>query len=664
MNTKPACCFEYTEHGMEFRLGPERVRIETWGPHSLRVRSTLRASFEDKIGALLPQSPETPRMEQRGEEHWLFHGGISVRVDAAGRIAFFRKVGQDPVLSEPPVEILHPEARAQIPAEGNLNRLEVRFEAHDNEAFYGLGQHRHGRLNQKGCVLDLAHRNCEISIPFLLSSRGYGFLWNHPGTGRVELGHSLTRWVADAAQEIDYWVTAGDSPADILSHYADATGHPPPLPDWATGFWQSKLRYKNQEELLSVAREYKRRELPLSVIVIDFFHWPMMGDLCFDKTEWPDPAAMVKELKEMGVEVMVSVWPSFNPNSENCVRFREAGHLLRTRHGGDGLFTFIDKEPKGQLSFSYYDPSIPEAREAFWSRIKQNYWDLGIRIFWLDACEPEMTPVDHGNLQFRIGPGAEVAGLYPLLHQQGMWEGMKAAGQEDIVTLNRSAWAGSQRYGAAVWSGDIKSTFEVLRAQVRAGLNMAMSGIPWWTTDIGGFHSGHPETPYFRELMIRWFQYGVFCPLCRLHGVREPVADHYSGGADNEVWNFGDEVYAILRDLLTLREHLRPYIADQMQTAHETGLPPMRPLFVDFPDDPAAWTIEDQFMFGPEILVAPVLHEGARKRTVYLPAGEPWRDAWTGEEVQGGKSIEVSAPLTRIPVYTRKGFQFALPPAG
>jgi alpha-D-xyloside xylohydrolase len=241
------------------------------------------------------------------------------------------------------------------------------------------------------------------------------------------------------------------------------------------------------------------------------------------------------------------------------------------------------------------------------------------------------------------------------MQAQAFYEGLKSTGEDEIVTLCRSAWAGSQKYGAAVWSGDIASTFEELQAQVRAGMNIGISGIPWWTTDIGGFHGGDPESAYFRELIVRWFQFGTFCPLFRLHGFRLPsdLNRYWISGGPNEVWSFGDEAYEIISDLLHLRERLRPYIMAQMTAAHKKGTPPMRPLFYDFPDDAAAWEIEDQFMFGTDILVAPVLFEGATNRKVYLPTGNSWRNPWSGESFNGGQWIMATAPLHQIPLYLR-----------
>lgn len=631
--------------------GHETLRVEAWGRDSLRVRSTRNASFKDLPGALLPQSGAKAIITITESEARCVNGNLTATVDHHGRICFLNTQSGRVLIEEPKTEILMPRGREYKSLGSDLHQTEVRFLPQADEAFYGMGQHRHGRLNQKGCVIDLAQRNCEITIPFLLSNRGYGFLWHNPGIGRAEFGETGTRWIADATAGVDYWVTAADHPHALMQRYAEATGHPPMLPAWAAGFWQSKLRYKTQDELLAVAREYKRRGLPLDVIVIDFFHWPRMGDLAFDPRYWPDPAAMMAELKELGIEAMISVWPSFNGDSTHFDEFQRDGLLLQTERGTPALFPFFDTQPDGLVYLHYYDPSNPEARRRFWEKTRKGYRRYGFKIYWLDACEPEMNPIDYDNLRFHCGNGREVACLYPLLHTQAFDEGMRGEGEEDYLFLCRSAWAGSQRYGAAVWSGDIKSTFEVLTAQVRAGLNMAVSGIPWWTTDIGGFHSGDPSTPYFRELIVRWFQYGVFCPLFRLHGVRQPAGD--KGGADNEIWSFGEEAYEKISRLLHFREALKPYIMAQMKRAHDEGIPPMRPLWMDFPEDAQAWKVEDQFLFGPDILVAPVTTPGTIARDVYLPDGVEWVDAWTGKPLAAGKIHHLEAPLDRIPVCLR-----------
>lgn len=451
---------------------------------------------------------------------------------------------------------------------------------------------------------------------------------------------------------MDYWMTTAPSCRDILTQYTDVTGRPPAFPQWASGFWQSKLRYRNQKELLQVAREYKKRGLPLSVMVIDFFHWTMQGDWAFEPEQWPDPKGMVKELNEMGVKVMVSVWPTLNSRSQNYQTMRENGWLIRTRRGLPAHNRFIDTEPDGPVDVHLYDATHPEARRFLWNQIKQNYYDKGIRVFWLDACEPEVLPVHPDHLDFYEGSGPEIFNLYPDQHIRGFYEGMKSAGETELLMLCRSAWAGSQRYAAAVWSGDIDSSFDDLRRQVPAGLNMGLSGIPWWTTDIGGFKNGYPQTEAFRELVVRWFQYGVFCPLFRLHGVRQPEGKMC--GSDNEVWSFGDRAYKIIKAQLFLREKLRPYITQQMKIAHERGWPAIRPLFFNF-NDKACSDIEDQFCLGEDILVAPVTESKQTYKNVYLPQGCEWRHAFNGERLQGGQWIKAEFDLQSIPVFVRAG---------
>ncbi|HTY81635.1 MAG TPA: TIM-barrel domain-containing protein, partial [Dehalococcoidales bacterium] len=640
----------------------ETVTIQPWGKNSLRVKAAIYPDTNDRPWALLTPAKSAPHIEIKDTGALIRNGKITAGVSPEGRITFLKSADQSVLLEEIyPRHGAHPyPARCFKPRSSELFRLEVSFKAFEGERFYGLGQHQHGFLDQKGCIIELFQRNTEVCIPFLLSSRGYGFLWNNPSIGRVELGRTQTRWVADGSRGVDYFITAGDSYAEILGNYAEATGHAPLMPVWAQGFWQSKLRYKTQEELLSVAREYKKRHLPLSVIVADFFHWTLQGDWQFDPACWPDPGAMVRELDKMNVKLMVSIWPTVNENSRNYTTMKEHGWLVRTESGGAATRPFFDNRPPGPIFTHFYDPTNPAARRFIWEQVRENYYRKGIKVWWLDACEPELTEENEPeNLRYHLGNGLEVGCLFPWANQQAFYEGMKAENETEYIMLCRSAWAGSQRYGAAVWSGDIQSTFEALQAQVRAGLNIGLSGIPWWTTDIGGFYGGHTDSPYFRELIVRWFQYGVFCPLFRLHGFREPrtpagdLLTSETTGTANEVWSFGNRAYKIIREIILLRERLQPYIDEQMKLAHKKGIPPMRPLFFDFSRDAECAAVEDEFLFGPDILVAPVLEYKARKRRVYLPAGTGWIDAWTGKKIKGGQWIEAEAPLERVPVYLK-----------
>jgi len=655
-----------TEDGrsLEVRVRHEVLRIEPWGADSLRVRAGRHRILDDVPGALLPAKPSAATASVGGRTGRVVNGALTAIVEIAdtdtgidAQLKFVRTDTGEELLSEQRAHFWWPGARLFMPSRNGYGRLEQRFGAYDGERIYGLGQHTHGRLDQKGLVLDLVQRNAEVSVPFLLSSRGYGFLWNSPAVGRVELAANGTRWVADDARQLDYWITTGDGPRQILSHYADATGHAPMLPEWAAGFWQSKLRYRTQEELLSVAREYHSRGLPLSVIVADFFHWTHLGDWKFDTADWPDPAGLVRELADLGVKLMVSVWPSVNPLSENYRELHEQGLLVAAESGVPFHAPWKDKGFDVEMPVAFYDATNPQARQFVWSKVKENYYDLGVRAWWLDGDEPEIQPGHPHNLGFHAGPGAEVFNLYPQANAQTFHDGIRAEGDDEVVLLSRSAWAGSQRYGAALWSGDIGATWESLRTQVRAGLNVALAGIPWWTTDIGGFHGGDPDSPEYRELMVRWFSYGVFCPLFRLHGYRDPrpaFGPEMTGGP-NEVWSFGEPAYEAITASLRLRERLRPYLMEQMRVAHEQGIPPMRPVFVDFPADSAAWDVDDQFLLGPDVLVAPVLEPGVTSRRVYLPAGATWTDAVSGTRHEGGDWVEAPAPAERIPVFLRDG---------
>ena len=659
--------FVGNEEGFTVHEGREILQVEAWGPNSARVRSTCGPSITGTPGSALGEpAASRPVVEVSDGTARLRNGDLVVEVAAnpgggflqfPPLVRFSRASDGRELLSEQSPHFTSPPQRRYTQGAGGTYGCEVTFNPSPGERIYGLGQHQHGLFDQKGAIIDLIQRNTEVCIPFALSNRGYGFLWNMPGVGRVELGANRTRWVADDARQLDYWVTTAPTPAEVVSQYSQATGLPPMLPAWASGFWQFKLRYRHQEELLEVAREHKRRGLPLSVIVVDYFHWTRQGEWRFDSAEWPDPQAMVDELRALGVELMVSVWPTVNPNSENHAEMDRRGLLVGNVRGLPLNLPFWDKGDDGQVFVRFYDPTSPEARKYVWDRITEGYRRYGIRAFWLDACEPEMRPEDPESTLYHMGRGSEVQCAYPREHARGFAEGLWADGEKDVMLLCRSAWAGSQRYGAAVWSGDIDSTFEALAAQIPAGLNIGISGIPWWTTDIGGFKGGDPTTPYFRELIVRWFQFGAFCPLFRLHGVREPGPLVGSGqtGAPNEVWSFGDEAYGIITQQLGLRERLRPYVMEQMATASATGVPPMRALFLEFPDEAPAWEVADEFMFGPDILVAPVTEQGARERDVYLPEGASWLDAWTGQPVEGHGWVKAPAPLEHIPVYLRGG---------
>ena len=423
------------------------------------------------------------------------------------------------------------------------------------------------------------------------------------------------------------------------------------IPEFALGFWQCKLRYERQEQVLEVARKYKEMGVPVSVIIVDYFHWTEQGDYKFDPEYWPDPKAMADELHQMGIKLMVSMWPTINEHSENYQYMVDHNMLMQTASGSNRVFDFYG--PQAEI-----DPTNPETRKYVWKKLKENYIDNGVDLLWFDEAEPEIHPEQFDNLILYVGRGDETALLYPYYYAKLVWDGMKEMGRDDIITLSRAAYTGAQRFGTLVWSGDIQSTFESLTEQIKSGLNMAMCGLPWWNTDIGGFYGGDTGTEYFRELIVRWFQYGVFCPVMRLHGTREGHDRTRNikepSGGDNEIWSFGEKNTPILADLIALRYRLIPYISKHMKEASEHGTPVMRPMFFDFPEDPVCWTTGDQYMFGDDILFAPISVQGQTERKVWLPEGD-WTLTKDRTAYRGGQWVTVHAEISEFIAFVRSG---------
>ncbi len=622
----------------------ETLVVEPWGRDGLRVRVMPNEGGQTSDWALDIPLRREGRIDITPEESTLRNGKISVCIrdilTQRSYLQFFRHSNgkASPILAEYDYAVVahNPGTRTFKPVGNGLFHAELHMASRDSERIYGMGQNTTGRLNLKGSVVDLYQRHVKAVVPFLVSSEGYGFLWNNPSLGRVEFGYNRTRWVSYGCKQMDYYVTVGDSYADLMENYANATGHAPEFPYWASGFWQSKMRYETQEELLNTGREFDRRGLPLSVLALDYLHWDVTGNWKLDPKYWPDPRAMVKELDELGVRIMISPWTLVDEKSDNFAQMKSSGFLTGSIDGAKDTVDFFG--PKYQ-----YDPTNPEAARYLWSQWKANYFDLGIRTFWLDPCDEFHAISDYDQVLFHIGRALEAHAFFVVAHQKNIYEGLRAAGENEVVTICRNAWAGSQRYGACLAPHDILSSFEQLEEYVRVGLNVMMSGIPWWSCDIGGFITPDRTSPRFQELMVRWYQYGVFLPIFRTHGDRP----------NNEAWTIGGDSYRHIRATMFLRERLRPYVMEQMRRASDKGLPPMRPLFFDFPDDPPGAEVEDEFLFGSDLLVAPITAYGSRRREVYLPAGADWTDVWSGDRVSGGNRIVADAPIEHIPVYVR-----------
>ena len=671
--------FAIEEGALVFYHNGERTRIEAWGKDSLRVRSTMQGKFTENPWALTEDIPHGEALiVVEEEDHWvgdgtidkkekatITNGRIQAVVNFAGIITFYRDGQQilreyyrmyDGTLSRESrcLKVINRTWKGVIG--GSEYELNVKFESNDGEKIFGMGQYQQPYLDLKGCTLELAQRNSQISVPFAVSSLGYGFLWNNPAVGQVTFGKNYTEWVARSTKEMDYWITAAQSPKEILQNYTAVTGRAGAFPEDRMGLWQCKLRYRTQDEVLTVARQYKAEGIHIDQIVIDFFHWTVQGDWKFDPVYWPDPKAMVDELHEMGIKVIVSIWPSVDRKSENFGPMMERGLLIRTERGAQQTYDY-------QGDCVEIDAFNPETRKYIWEVCKKNYYDLGIDGFWLDNSEPDFGVYDFEHYRYCEGPALSISNLYPQMFSRAFYDEMKDAGRGPVVNLLRCAWAGSQKYGNVVWSGDVPSTFEAFEDQLQCGLNMGLAGIPWWTTDVGGFMTDDVNDPDFQQLLIRWYQFAVYSAVLRMHGDRGPYnippldtrdwgGGYLHTGQPNELWSYGEKNYAIMKKYYDIRISLHDYIKKLYDEASENGSPLIRTMFYEFPEDAACWELKDQYMFGEKYLVAPIFHLNQFEREVYLPAGQ-WKLTSTGEVFAGGRIVKVDAPIEYTPVFER-----------
>lgn len=669
------------DNRIEKRYDEELLIIEPWGDNSLRVRSFLDQHFVERENALTEDhSFDLDKVEiyQEEESATLINGSIKAVLDHRDRLTFYND--KDEVLLEEFIRlraVKHDDGSEDVGTieitkdfnstlklksrEYNANNdgasfhTKVRFEPNHDEKIYGMGQYQHDYLDLKNTMLELAQRNSQMSVPFYVSNKNYGFLWNNPGIGKVTFAKNITEWEMFGTDYIDYWITAGDSPKQITEQYTGVSGRSPNMPKDLLGLWQSKLRYRTPEEVLEVVEGYDERGIQLSTIAIDYFHWPKQGEYRFDKDFWPEPEKLMDTLKnKYKVEPMISIWPTVQSDAYNYEEYMQKGYLVKVNRG-------VRLTMQIQGSTVYLDTTNPDARDYAWSLIKENYKDIGIDYYWVDVAEPGYAVYDFDNYRYHAGPALASGNLYPNAYLKMVYDGNKDT-NEAVVTLVRGSWAGAQKYGALAWSGDIDSSFAAFHNQVNTGLNMGMAGIPWWTTDIGGFHGGNPEEEEFRELMVRWFQYSTFSPVLRMHGDRlphsEPLSDSGGGsmptGAPNEIWSYGEEVEGILTKYLEIRELLKDYLVDVMTEAHEYGYPVMRTLFYEYPEDDKSWEVDNTYLLGSDVLVAPIMNYQDRERSVYLPANETWINLYTGEEFTGGETYTVAAPIEQLPIFIKK----------
>jgi alpha-D-xyloside xylohydrolase len=572
------------------------------------------------------------------------------------------KDGNAEVLDEVRPSIAYDQYDAR-PADAGYFQVGATFASPDDEHYYGLGQNQQGYLDHRGhpirCWNDYdAPAGPTFCVPFLVTNKGYAVLWDNPSKTTIEPGfNEQTRWISQVGDRVSFFVIAGRTTDELYEGYRQLTGDTPMLPKAAYGYIQCKQRYSSQAEVMAVANGYRERHLPLDVIVVDWFYYTNMGQMDFDPRFWPDPKAMNDKLHAMGIQTMISVWPRFVPTDRFYREIAEHGWF---EHLADGT-------PTNGLPYdkagSDIDTTNPAAAQWYWKTIRDNILSKGFDSLWADETEPDLPP---NGSYFHIGPGTEYFNVYPLFHTGALYDGVRRDERDRrALILSRDGYLGVQHNGAIVWSSDIYPTWDTLRRQVPTGLDVAASGLNYWSNDTGGWqglpavhHPAHPPLldpsdaranvggyDDYPELYTRWFEYATFLPIMRTHGTRR----------SNEVWSYGKQAEPILEQYLKLRYTLMPYIYSLGWTTHETGAPFMRALFMDFPNDPRVAEVGDEYMFGPAFLVAPVTEQGQTTKAVYLPAGTDWYNYWTHVRVHGGQTIDVAAPIDRMPLFVRAG---------
>lgn len=637
---------QQTSNAEMIRLDHGTLRIEVCEGEIARVTYVAGATVPDLSNPALPDSACTPAaftVRDTADTVEIVATGMHVVVKKnSGAVSFSDSQGKA-MLAESdwpfPRRIV-----AAVTDGAAVSRASVWFALTPDERLYGLGQHQSGVLDQRNVELMLSQDNTNISIPFFVSSKGYGVLWNSAAvTDWNNRFRPVLAISSNDADAVDYYYVAGPSMDKVIAGYRRLTGSAPLFPRWAYGYWQSKLAYTSSEQLLGIAAKYRALHIPLDNLVLDEGWETVFGSRIFNQN-FPDPTSMMQRLHDEHVQLMVSIWPLFQPGNSNFDELDAKGYFVTP--GPNPLPAYL---PGARL----YDAFSAGARDMYWQQAKKSLYDIGVDAFWMDSTEPaDLYAEEHGPMlegaKTAFGDGSKYANLFPLMTTAAIYDGQrKQPENKRVFILTRSAFSGMQRNAAAAWSGDTLTNFDMFKRQIPAGLNYSMTGLPYWTTDIGGFVGGDTSDPAYRELFVRWFEYGAFCPIFRAHGARK--------NNQNEMWSFGAEAQKTLTLYDRLRYRLMPYIYTLGAKTTFDGYTPMRSLAFDFASDSKALDISDEFMFGPALLVAPVTEEGATSREVYLPRGTDWYDFWTGKRIAGGKTVHREAPLDVLPLYVRAG---------
>jgi alpha-D-xyloside xylohydrolase len=668
--------YERTDAGARARIGSVDVEIRFYGPSTVRVLKSPEGWIYNKESLSVVQAPgqTASRIGQEGESLVLSSDQIRVHLNLTSGLISYSTPQGAPLFSEK-----EPGARFTDFNDAGVRTFSVRqtFRLDPDEAIYGLGQQQRGRMIQRNLTLHMVQNNTEDFIPFFQSIKGYGVFWDNTSPTVFEDNPAETSFASDAGDCIDYYFMVGGGADGVIARMRELTGQAPMFPLWTYGYWQSRERYKSQDELVGVVRKHRELGVPLDGVIQDWQYWGnnyLWNAMEFLNPEFPDPKRMVDEIHGLNAHAIISIWSSFGPQTKPYRELEKIGGLMDIKtwpESGSEKWPPNMDYPSG---VRVYDPFNPAARDIYWKYLNQGIFSLGMDGWWMDSTEPDhmqFKPSDFDNRTW-LGSFRKVRNAFPLAAVGGVYDHQRSTTSDKrVFILTRSAFAGQQRYGANTWSGDVVSSWDALRNQISAGLNFSLCGIPHWNSDIGGFFLWNfpkrLQDPDYRELYARWIQFGAFCPMMRSHGTDAP----------REIWQFGrkgDRVYDAIEKYIRLRYRLLPYIysASWEVTSRQSTL--MRPLMMDFPGDRRVWDVNDEYMFGKSILVCPVTRSmysalrvdgkdttrvedfsAIRSDELYLPEGTDWTDFWSGERFAGGQTVNRETPIDVMPLFVRAG---------
>ncbi len=643
--------YKKDNYGVTFILDKGLMNIKVCRDDIIEVKYTILNSFQNKPSLVVNNKWKTSvfQLIENKTQLIITTSKLKVLVNKATNAITYTDLKGKEITSEDKDnnKTITPAIIAGI----NTYNVSTRFNSPANEALYGLGCHPTDSLsiNYKGRNQDMAIKYMTGAIPVLLSTKGYGLLWDNYSASNfygAEANNTKFKYVSESGKQVDYYFFYGPGFDQIINLYRIATGKAPMYAKWAFGLFQSQDRYMTQDEVFSVKDNYRKNHIPVDVIVQDWYYWDPfpIGVHVMNPARYPDPKKMVDELHKANIHGMISIWPVFGKGTKNFDALKKIGGLTSITWDNVVTHTFD----------TYYDAHNPKARELYWdqardSLIKRFGWDA----WWVDQCEPDNGTLldERRKADFSVGKGIDYFNTYSLEHSKGIYQGWRRdiPGKRAFFLI-RQSFAGEQRNAATLWSSDIFCSFGALKSQVPQGINACASGIPYWTSDIGGYQyywkAPDWSKPEFRELFTRWFQFGAFCPVFRIHGKGERAL--FSNN-----WDVATKATLLKYD--KLRYRLLPYIYSLAGKTTQENYTMMRSLAFDFGDDANIYNIPDQYMFGPAFLVNPVTGQGKTSRKVYLPKSANWYDFWTGQQIKGGQTIDATAPISTMPLYIRAG---------